>query len=202
VTFFNYFPSKRDAVDFLMILQMFRFQAEIHQQGLRGVEAIDHIFARAGDDLVEAPERLRRIYGEFCARPHGALEPPTLAERMQIVPDLDPSFEMVGLGQLFVRLVAEAKEDGVELVGSSYEISHFLGGLLHGAALIGRSKDDSDWKQLFRRHARRALGLLGAEGWCDPRPPRIPARYRAGDQGGGGGSQQRRRKTSRKRRKG
>lgn len=177
MTFFNYFPSKRDAVDFLLVTMVYRIEATIHREQLRGVAAIERTFEMMGDHVAEGPNRIRRIYALHMARPPGPLPELTLADRLQLTPDLD--FELMSLGFLFVRCVEEAQQDGVAIVGSPYEVSHFLGGLMNGAALIGqRPEDDTDYKQLFRRHARRALGLLGAEGMRDPKPPRIPKRYR------------------------
>ena len=62
--------------------------------------------------------------------------------------------------------------------GSSYELAHYLGAVINGSSMLGSSSPDTDHKRLFRRHARRALGLLGAPGRSDPPPPKTPARYR------------------------
>jgi hypothetical protein len=100
------------------------------------------------------------------------------AERTVLAPDVAATVVWLGsLGALLMRLVDEARRDGeLALVGTSYELAHYLGSLLTGAALIGHSTDDTDWKRLYRRHGRRALGLLGAP--QDPQPPAIPRRYR------------------------
>lgn len=180
MTVFNYFPAKRDAVDLLMVIHIFGIQVALHREGLRGVGAIERVFSMTADVVAEAPHRMRRIYALHLARPQGAPMPTlTRAEQQLLAPDAAGEIEVSSLGHLLVRLVDEAREDGLAIVGSSYELSHFLGGLLNGAALIGHSpEDNTDYKQLFRRHARRALGLLGVEGQRDPRPPRIPPKYR------------------------
>lgn len=180
MTFFNYFPSKRDAVDMMMTIFVYRCEASIRQLDLRGAAAIEHVFELLGEALAKAPHGMRRLYAQFCSRPATRTLPVlTRAEREQLLPSgWDGRDELASLGRLFVRLAAEAKADGLPLVGSDYEISHFLGALLNGTAMVGHSSEDTDWRQLFRRHARRALGLLGAPGQKDPRAPRIPKRYR------------------------
>jgi AcrR family transcriptional regulator len=180
VTFFNYFATKRDAIDLMMVVLIHRIGLTLAREKLRGVAAIERIFSLVGDEVADAPQRWRRGYALFGARPAKAPMPElTRAERLLLAPDIDPdTVEVASLGYLFMRLVEEAREDGLELPGSSFEMSHFLGSVLNGAVITGHSGDDNDWKQLFRRHARRALGLLGVEGQSDPRAPRIPERYR------------------------
>ncbi len=183
MTFFNYFPSKRDAVDLVMVALMFRLEAGIEEKRLRGVAAIEYLFGVFGDEVAAAPHRMRRMLAHFASR---AVDRPlselTLAERMVLAPELGDRVAALTpaptLGALLMRLVEEAQDDGALLSGSSYELAHYLGGLLNGAALVGHSTDDTDWRRLFRRHARRALGLLGVDGLADPRPPRVPRRYR------------------------
>lgn len=180
MTFFNYFPHKRDAVDMLMGTLLLRLEASMTRQGLTGIEAIERFFAEFGDEVAEAPARMRRLLAHFAARsPTLPLPELTVAERQRLAPELAGLPGAVGLGALLMRFVAQAQESGaLPLTSSSYELAHYLGALLNGAAMVGHSTDDTDWARLYRRHVRRALGLLGAEGQVDPPAPRVPKAYR------------------------
>ena len=182
MTFFNYFPTKEHALDLVMLTWMFRIEQGIASKKLRGVAAIEHAFESAAEEVAASPDRMRRVVGFFASRP--ADRPlPELGRAVRLALSKAPGGadrEPRSLGQLFVDLVDEAKADGAVLVGSSYEIAHYLGSLLNGSFLVGHSSADTDWKRLYRRHARRALGLLGVKGMTDPAPPRVPARWRKG----------------------
>lgn len=182
MTFFNYFPTKEHAVDLLMIRWMLRIEEEIATRRLRGLAAIEQVFVSASEEVAQSPDRMRRMVGFFASRP--TERPlPELARAARLVLATTPQGrerEPRSLGALFMALIEEAKADGAVLVGSSYEVAHFLGALLNGSFLIGHSSSDTDWKRLYRRHVRRALGLLGAKGLTDPPPPRVPARWKKG----------------------
>lgn len=184
MTFFNYFPTKEHAVDYLMLTWFHEIECALTANGLRGVAAIQHVFAMMGDDVADAPNRLRRVHAHFAGRPAdrpfptlGRAERAILAGRAG-VPPVDEG-QPLGLGALLMRSIDEARQDGeLEIVGSSYEIAHYLGALANGATLVGQSSPDTDWRRLFRRHAARALGLLNPKNGKGPAPPRIPARYK------------------------
>lgn len=180
MTFFNYFyfPTKEHAVDLLMACWLFEIEASIAKKGRRGVAAIEHTFGMLGDEVARAPERTRRLQGYFASRANDRPLPSLGAAEREALGG-GPETGALGLGALFVRLVTEAREDGgIELEGTSYEIAHYLGALATGASLIGHSSAKTDWRRLFRRHVRRALGRLG-DG-ADPPPPRVPPEYREG----------------------
>jgi AcrR family transcriptional regulator len=180
MTFFNYFPTKEHAVDFLMVAWMFGIEEDIATRGLRGVEAIELVFASTGDQVQRNPEVLRRVHSYFAGRPVDRPLPVlTAADRLALAGGRAPTVEQpVGLGRLFIRLSEEADAAGeIELRGSSYELAHMLGAVLHGTSAVGHSSPDTDWRGLFRRHVRRALGLLG-RGGREPPPARVPAAYR------------------------
>ncbi len=100
MTFFNYFPTKEHAVDLLMMVSLFQLEERIAAEKLRGVAAIDAVFARTGDDLAESPARMRRIYAYFASRPGDRPIPPLgRAERMALASTSGPLLpEPVGLG--------------------------------------------------------------------------------------------------------
>lgn len=182
MTFFNYFPAKDHAVDLLMAIWLFRVEHAIARDRLTGARAVERTFAMMGDEVAESPDRMRRIVGYFASRPSDRPLPVLgRAERALLEPDAaEGRPDPLSLGGLFVRCVEEARRDGeIVVVGSAYELAHFLGATLNGACLIGHSSPDTDWKRLFRRHARRALGLLGAPGATDPPAPRVPKPYRS-----------------------
>lgn len=188
MTFFNYFPTKEHAVDQLMLHSLFRMQAEIARKKLRGVAALELVFVMTGDEVAASSERMRRVFAYFASRPSARPIPPLeRAERAMLAPGVTTSGEVPSLGQLLMRAASEAQSDGLPLVGSAYEIAHYLGALLNGAALVGHSTPDTDWAALYRRHIRRALGLLGTGATSDPRPPKIPAHYRASKRNKGKG---------------
>jgi AcrR family transcriptional regulator len=182
MTFFNYFPTKEHAVDLIMVRWMLQIEEGIATRRLRGLAAIEQVFVSASEEVASSPDRMRRMVGFFASRPHDR-PPPELGRAARLVLATTAQGrerEPRPLGALFMALVDEAKEDGAGLVGSSYEVAHFLGALLNGSFLIGHSSSDTDWKRLYRRHVRRALGLLGAKGMTDPLPPRVPARWKKG----------------------
>ncbi len=181
MTFFNYFPTKDHAVDTLMVVWIFQMEQELCERELRGVRAIEHVFAAMGDEMAAAPARMRRVFGHFALR-ESARPLPELsrADRLELAPRVALDREVWGLGSLLMRCVGEAFEDGeLSMSGSSYELAHYLGALANGACLVGHSSPDTDWSQLFRRHVRRALGLFGVPGRKDPKPPRIPKSYKS-----------------------
>ena len=178
MTFFNHFPTKESAVDYSMVVWLTQLEAGLGAR--RGVRAIQEVFARMGDEMAQSTARMRRVFAHFTAR-EGARTLPVLgiAERMLVAPELTHDLPNVGLGPLLLRALAEAREDGeLSFEGSDYELAHYLGALVTGSAIIGHSAGDTDWRQLFRRHAHRALGLFGAAGVTAPKAPRVPARYR------------------------
>jgi AcrR family transcriptional regulator len=181
MTFFNYFPAKDHAVDLLMLVWVYELQLAVHEAGLRGAAALELVFGMIGDELARAPARMRSLYAYFASRP--ADRPlPTLgpADREACAPGSTVhGVAVVTFGELLIGLIEEAHRDGeIELVGSSYELAHFLGAVAHGSALVGHSTADTDWAQLYRRHIRRALGRLGTGRGKDPKPPAIPEKYR------------------------
>jgi AcrR family transcriptional regulator len=181
MTFFNYFPTKEHAVDLLMLLWLLEIEQDLAKRKLRGTRAIERIFALFGDEVAAAPARMKHVLAHFASRPAdrplpalGAAELAALTGSPAVVPDL-----RLSLGGLFMRALDQAIEDGeLELVGSTYEMAHFLGALVNGAALVGHSSPDTDWPALFRRHALRALGKLGKRARATTPEPRIPAQYR------------------------
>ncbi len=178
MTFFNHFPSKESAVDYSMVVWLTQLEAGLG--ALRGVRAIQEIFARMGDEMAHSTARMRRIFAHFTAR-EGARTLPVLgiAERLLIAPELTHDLPNVGLGPMLLRALSEAREDGeLSFEGSDYELAHYLGALATGSAIIGHSATDTDWRQLFRRHVHRALGLFSVKGMKAPKAPLVPARYR------------------------
>ncbi|MBK6518983.1 MAG: TetR/AcrR family transcriptional regulator [Polyangiaceae bacterium] len=180
MTFFNYFPTKEHAVDWLMMGFLAEVESAISAKGLQGVAAIEELFGMMGDASSEGPARMRRIYAYFASRP--ADRPPAVPSRadlatMGLTKGGGPG--PATLGGMLMRYVEQAQRAGELLVpGTAYEVAHFLGSLATGASVIGSSSPDTDYKRLFRRHVRRALGLLGAPGASDPPPPKTPSRYR------------------------
>lgn len=176
MTFFNYFPTKEHAVDLLMAIWLLELSTRIAAKRLRGVAAIELVFAQMGDEMAKAPERMRRLHAYFTSRPSDRPFPELgPAERAALGAPEESGPR--GMGGLLMRLVDEARADGeLDLEGSSYEIAHYLGSLATGAALVGHSSPKTDWARLFRRHVRRALGLLGSG--KDPPPPRVPAEWK------------------------
>ncbi len=78
-----------------------------------------------------------------------------------------------------MRAIDEAVHDHeIELVGTTYELAHFLGALANGAALVGHGSPDTDWRALYRRHGKRALGKLIPGATDLGRPPKTPQQYR------------------------
>jgi AcrR family transcriptional regulator len=107
MTFFNYFPSKEQACDFVYVIWLFELQLSLRVSRLRGVAAIEQLFEQLGDHFARSPEAMRRFYAYFSVRP--ADEPlPELgpAERAELAPGFPArDFEIVGLGALFMRAV-------------------------------------------------------------------------------------------------
>jgi AcrR family transcriptional regulator len=183
MTFFNYFPTKEHACDYIYVIWLFELQLSLERRRLRGVAAIEQLFEQLGAHFARSPEATRRFYAYFAVRP--ANEPlPALgpAERAELAPDF-PSrdFEILGLGALFMRAVEEARRSRDLLFeGTNYEMAHFLGSLVNGLTITGRPSGEADARRLFRRHMRRALGLpFGAvDGRPAVGPPVTPPHYR------------------------
>ncbi len=180
MTFFNYFPSKEHAVDFLMVVWMFEIQLAVRVPGLRGLAGIERVFDLLASHVAEAPRRMRSVHAHFAFRPEDRPMPSlTPADRAAVAGRSDAgALEPIPFGALLMALVDEARAAGeIDQVGSSYEVAHYLGALAHGTAMVG-SDADTDWKRLYRRHLRRALGHLGSSRGEDPPAPRTPKRYR------------------------
>lgn len=180
VTFFNYFPTKDHAVDLLMAILLFRIEVASAKSGVRGLAAIEGVFATFVAELAEAPERMRRLVGYFAVRDAGRPLPSLGEEDLALlepaVPrDLAPTGH---LGALLIRFVEEAFADGqLPREATSYELAHYLGSLLNGIAMVGHSSPDTDFARLARRHVWRALGERSSDRKV-PAPPAVPARYR------------------------
>lgn len=183
MTFFNYFPSKEQAVDYVMQLQLLSIEQDIVEKGLSGLAAIEQIFARMGDEVRAAPQRVRRLFAHFAARDtNRVLAELGRADRLLLGVSVDVG--AVSLSGMLMREIEHAQAAGeLDPSSSSYELAHYLGSLFHGAALVGHSSAETDWAALYRRHIRRALGLLGAKGQRDPKPPRVPAQYKSSRKG-------------------
>ncbi len=185
VTFHNYFPTKEQAVDFLFVCWKLEVTANVVAKKLRGVRAILELFEMTGRQVAESPITTLRLYGHLATRTFGRPMPePTAADRELLVPGVDTSgINLESAGRMIMELVEQARrEDGLELEGTTYELAQFLGALLNGAATTGQSSPDTDWVALFRRHARRALGI-GFDSKFDDKPvaaPKTPLRYRKG----------------------
>lgn len=163
MTFFNYFPTKEHAVDFLMMAWLFELGVGIRSRSLRGVAAIEAMFATMGDEVARSPALWPRIFGHFATRPRER-QLPTLAvaDAVALGGDAASLTFPPTLGGMLIQHVEDARRDGqLPVDGSSYELAHYLGGLAMGAALVGHSSPDTDWRRLYRRHIQRALGLLG-----------------------------------------
>lgn len=163
MTFFNYFPTKEHALDFVVAMFMFEVQADLARERLRGVAAIEHVFAAFGESVAEHPERMRRIQAYLASRPADRHLPELgRVERASIAPDVDALEldEVDSLGAMFMRAIDEAKRAReISFEGTTYELAHYLGALAVGGTLIGHSSAETDFRRLFRRHVRRALGL-------------------------------------------
>ena len=163
MTFFNYFPSKDHALDLVMTIWMFDLQVDLERRGLRGVAAIERLFERLGDFVAENPERMKRFLAAFVTRATDRSLPELgRVERKELAPDLaDRDLQLLSLGAMLMRATDEARQSGeLQIEGTAYEMAHYLGALANGAALIGHSSaSETDWRRLYRRHVRRALGL-------------------------------------------
>lgn len=179
MTFFNYFPSKEQAVDYVMQLQLLAIERAIAAKGLTGLAALEQVFVLMGDELRDAPQRARRLFAHFAARDASRpLAPLGRADRLLLGAPTEAS--PAALGGLLMREIEVAQAAGeLDPTSTSYELAHYLGSLFNGAAMVGHSSDDTDWPALFRRHFHRAVGLLGAPGQRDPKPPRVPVRYKS-----------------------
>lgn len=188
MTFFNYFPTKEHALELVAAVWMFELQADIARQGLTGVAAIERLFARYGDYVADNPERMRRFVVSLFARPpERDLAVLGRLERAELAPDLaDRDIEPLALGALLLRSIGEARRAGeIALEGTTYELAHYLGALVTGAGTVGHSSSsETDWRRLFRRHVRRALGLpLTGKG--AGAPPTTPERWKKKPKGAG-----------------
>ena len=138
-------------------------------------------FKLFGDEVAGAPARMKRVLAYFASRPGerplpqlGPAEVAALTGATPLDVGAAPS-----LGGLFMRAIDEAVHDHeIELVGTTYELAHFLGALANGAALVGHGSPDTDWRALYRRHGKRALGKLIPGATDLGRPPKTPQQYR------------------------
>jgi AcrR family transcriptional regulator len=182
MTFFNYFPTKEHAAWHMVGRWMFALSARTERSGARGVAAVLEIAEAFAEELARSDTPFMRTLADLTvtADPRADLEL-TLADRITIAPDLkNHDLEWRSLGRLLTRFVAEARAAGeVEVDGSDFEVAHYLGAVLNGAAIMNRTVPDADNAHFLRRHVRRALGLgFGtAHGWPALPAPKAPARY-------------------------
>jgi AcrR family transcriptional regulator len=179
MTFFNYFPSKERALDFWLARWSYEMSVVSARSSVSGVRAILQIFDEMGDRVAAQPLAALRMYGYASTREHTPLPELTRADRELIAPGGPEPGDSAGAD--IMGAIEEARRRGeITFEGTAYELAHFLGALLHGSACIGHSSAETDFRVLFRRHVRRALGLgFGAIGDVPAVPaPRTPARYR------------------------
>jgi AcrR family transcriptional regulator len=179
MTFFNYFPTKERALDFWLARWGYELTVVTTRKNVSGVRAILQVFDDMGDRVAAHPLAALRMYGYASTREIGPLPELTRADRELIAPGGPEAHQSVGAD--LMDAIEEAKRRGeITFEGSAYELSHFIGALLHGSACIGHSSPDTDFRVLFRRHVRRALGI--GFGPFEELPavaaPRVPARYR------------------------
>jgi len=161
VTFFNYFPTKDAAVDYVYATWLFELNASLYRRQCKGVEAVLHIAEFCGGTFGKTPETMRQVQALYGAgnafRTHPEL---TLAERTIIAPDLPvEGIPCLRVGTLMERSVTEARESGeLEFEGDNYEFAHFLGSLMNGALLTGSQLSDQEKRDYLIRHIYRALG--------------------------------------------
>lgn len=158
-TFFNYFASKDAVLDFVCTGYVYREQAELAELGLRGVAAIEHVFAWHGAAVARSPRAFARLLGAIGPNRRG-FPLLTLAERSLLRDGRPWDGEILSYGDLFRRELAYARRRGqLAVPGTDFEVAHFLGALLTGASAIGHSQPGLDWEALYRGHVRRALRL-------------------------------------------
>lgn len=160
VTFFNYFPTKEHALDFLMQAWLARVVRSEAAAGLDGREAIEHLFHELGAFMAASPGRGRRLMSYFAGRPPDRPLPTLGRSELELLaPGLAPEDVPRSLGEHLLRRVAEARRAGrLEVRGTTYELAHLLGSALFGGCLIGHSSPDLDWVRVFDHHARCLLG--------------------------------------------
>jgi AcrR family transcriptional regulator len=165
VTFFNYFPTKEHALDYLYAVALYEGLVHAAQKGLGGRAAIELLFEEMGRRVQDSPERARRTFAQFASRPPGRPMPAlSAADRALISPSLDLDVGSVSLGATLMRLVDEARAAGeIETAGTTYDLAHLLGAVFFATALVGHSTPKQDWRRLYRHHVDRILG---------PRPER------------------------------
>lgn len=179
MTFFNYFPTKERALDFWLARWSYELTAMSSRTNARGLRALLQVFDEMGDRVAAHPLAALRMYGYASTRELAPLPELTRADCELIAPGGPAPGGSVGADLMSV--IEEARRRGeITFEGTTYELSHFIGALLHGSACVGHTSPDTDFRALFRRHVRRALGIgfgpyedLPAVG-----PPRTPARYR------------------------
>jgi AcrR family transcriptional regulator len=160
VTFFNYFPTKEQALDHIFASWHFTTQCEAAARGLVGAELVLHFFDSMGAWVAEAPERARRVLAWFAVRPRDRPPPElSLADRARLAPEL-PDVEPRLVRDLFREALSHARAAGaLAAPGTDLELGHMLGALLFGGALVGHSASELDWRAMYVHHARATLGL-------------------------------------------
>jgi len=179
MTFFNYFPTKERALDFWLARWNYELSSLTLRQNVSGVRAILQIFDEMGERVAARPLAALRMYGYVSTRELVPLPELTRADRMLVAKD-GPEPGASGGADLMEAIEAARRRGELTFEGSTYELAHYIGALLHGSACIGHSSPDTDFRGLFRRHVRRALGIgFGAYEDLPAVPaPRTPARYR------------------------
>ena len=162
VTFFNYFPTKEHAFDFVLTTWLYEIEAGMVARGLSGRRGIEYLFDGMAELIATSPVRARQMIGHLAARP---LDRPQLeigrAERSLLVPGAESVVANANgsLGTILMRLVDDARRTGeIDASESAYDMGHLLGALYLGGALIGHSKPNQDWRRLYRHHVRHVLG--------------------------------------------
>lgn len=158
-TFFNYFDSKNQALDYVLSKWLLAIQVELDGHGLSGIPAIVRAFERMGERVQSNPIAFVRVVSGIgpVRRPLPAL---TAAEVFLLTGRREPVLLPLGSGQLLLREVARARADGLLVVpGTDFEIAHLLGGVLIGAGTVGHSTPGLDFAALYRGHVARVLRL-------------------------------------------
>lgn len=174
MTFFNHFETKEHALELLVTTWMVEQGAALRRDGLRGLAALEVLFANMGGWVQQSPDRVRQILAYYAARPGGRpVMSLSRAELEAIAPGLGDVEVPTTLGATLLELAAQAREAGeISLPSSDFELAHLLGGVLFGACLVGRSTPNLDWRAIYLHHLHRILGTDVAPQRAEKQPKR------------------------------
>ncbi|WP_080832101.1 TetR/AcrR family transcriptional regulator [Cohnella massiliensis] len=157
VTFFKFYQRKEDLLVYFMRVWLTERIAEIETNGMRGFEAVRHLFRKAAEVSRERPSIMASLVSFLAeTKMHPCMPEMSAAEICLLFPE----YEEIGartphMHRLFYRCMEEAREEGRLNRNTTPDTAvKVLFTVFYGAFLTAQAYGEDDFETIYEIHLR------------------------------------------------